>query len=118
MYAERTLNKILEEYKFIKDEFYSFVDGEFDDKFTPEQITEGIRIGFLTNHLIFEEPRIIFEYSKWKITINAHDPDGMDPEKYHQMYMLTLMNQEQFKLALDSFLITYKRDKNITNILN
>lgn len=118
MYAERTLNKITEDYEFIRDEFYSFIDGEFDDKFTPEQIKEGIRIGFLTNHLRFEEPRIIFKYSKWEISINVHDPDGLDPEKQHQMYMSVLMNQEQFKLALESFLITYKRDKNINEILN
>lgn len=118
MYAERTLNKIIGEYEFIRDEFHSFIDGEFDDKFTPEQIKEGIRIGFLTNHLSFEEPRIIFKYSKWVISMNTHDPDGIDPEKHHQMYMATIMNQEQFKMALESFLITYKRDKNINEILN
>lgn len=107
---------------FIKDNLQNILDGNFDDKFEPEQLKMMLELSFLYNHTIFshQDDLAIFEYNSVKLKLNWRTQDvfipvrctniGIKPE---EEIVSLIRSSDIFKSALKQFL----RDKKISDIL-
>lgn len=104
---------------FIKDNLDWILAGNWDHKFNKAQLDKMIELSFLYNHLRLEDDKLTFRYSKWQINLGNLISQYTDllnqlgKEAVKNMIITTITSQEQFKLALVSFL----RDKKIDNII-
>ena len=104
---------------FIKDNLDWILAGNYDDKFNGEQLDKMIELSFLYNHMILENDKLTFEYSKYQINLtNLYEQYSelvyqIGREGVKNMIITTITSQEQFKLALKSFL----RDRKINKII-
>ena len=105
---------------FIKDNLDWILAGKYDDKFSKEQLDKMIELSFLYNHITIENGTLTFEYSKWQINLGnllqqySELVSQLGKEAVKNMIITTITSQEQFKLALVSFL----RDKKINKIID
>ena len=105
---------------FIKDNLDWILAGKYDDKFSKEQLDKMIELSFLYNHKTIENGTLTFEYSKWQINLGnllqqySELVSQLGKEAVKNMIITTITSQEQFKLALVSFL----RDKKINKIID
>jgi hypothetical protein len=97
--------------QFLKDNFQNILNGDFDDKFSPEQIKMMIELSFLFNHIKDDVESITFEYNDVRIKVsNIYEI----PIEYRQdSISANIRNTSIFKNALSQFL----RDKKINDIL-
>jgi hypothetical protein len=101
---------------YIKDNLQNIINGEFDDKFSPDQLKMMLEMSFLYNHITVENDSVIFEYNGVKLKINGINDlinsaqIGID---YKNQIFSTIKSDEIFKSALTQFL----RDKKINEIL-
>ena len=105
---------------FIKDNLQNILDGNFDDKFKPEQLKIMLELSFLYNHISIENDSIIFKYNGIKLKINGMSE--IDELAWNNRVTqigpkeeITSMikGTDIFKSALKQFL----RDKKINDIL-
>ena len=103
---------------FIKDNLEWILAGNYDDKFSKEQLDKMIELSFLYNHMVLENDKLTFEYSKWQINLSnlplySDLLNQLGKEAVKNMIITAITSQEQFKSALKSFL----RDKQISKII-
>ena len=60
--------------QFLKDNLQNILNGDFDDKFSPDQIGMMVELSFLYNHVKFDDGSFIFEYDDIKLSVNV--PSG------------------------------------------
>jgi len=97
--------------QFLKDNFQNILNGDLDDKFSPEQIKMMIELSFLFNHIKDDVDSIIFEYNDVKIKVNNIYEI---PIEYRQdSISVNIRSTSIFKNSLSQFL----RDKKINDIL-
>lgn len=101
---------------FIKDNLQNILDGNFDDKFSSEQLKMMLKMSFLYNHITFESDSVLFEYGDQKLKISGiteiihSQPFGISAE---EQIFSTIKSQSVFESSYASFL----RDKKIDDIL-
>lgn len=104
---------------FIKDNLDWILAGNYSNDLSKEQLDKMIELSFLYNHLILENDKLTFEYSKYQINLtNLYEQYSelvyqIGKEAVKNMIITTITSQEQFKLALKSFL----RDRKINKII-
>lgn len=104
---------------FIKDNLDWILAGKYDDKFNKEQLDKMIELSFLYNHMVLENDKLTFEYSKWQINLtNLYDQYSelvyqIGKEGVKNMIITTITSQDGFKSAFKAFL----RDKKINKII-
>lgn len=104
---------------FIKDNLDWILAGNYSDDLSKEQLDKMIELSFLYNHLILENDKLTFEYSKYQINLtNLYEQYSelvyqIGKEAVKNMIITTITSQEQFKLSLKSFL----RDRKINKII-
>ncbi len=104
---------------FIKDNLDWILAGNYSNDLSKEQLDKMIELSFLYNHLILENDKLTFEYSKWQINLtNLYEQYSelvyqLGREGVKNMIITTITSQEQFKLAFKSFL----RDRKINKII-
>ena len=102
---------------FIKDNLDWILAGNYSDDLSKEQLDKMIELSFLYNHLILENDKLTFEYSKYQINLtNLYEQYSelvyqIGKEAVKNMIITTITSQEQFKLALKSFLRDRKINK-------
>lgn len=105
---------------FIKDNLDWILAGNYDDDFNKAQLDKMIELSFLYNHLRLEDDKLTFEYNKWQINLGnlisqyTELLNQLGKEAVKNMIITTITSQEQFKLALVSFL----RDNKINKIID
>lgn len=105
---------------FIKDNLDWILAGNYDDKFSKEQLDKMIELSFLYNNLTKENDKLIFEFSKYQINLtNLYEQYSdlvyqLGKEAVKNMIITTITSQDQFKLAFKSFL----RDNKINRIID
>lgn len=104
---------------FIKDNLDWILAGNYDDKFSKEQLDKMIELSFLYNHMVLENDKLTFEYSKWQINLtNLYEQYSelvyqLGREGVKNMIITAIISQDEFKLAFKSFL----RDRKINKII-
>ena len=104
---------------FIKDNLDWILAGNYDDKFNKEQLDKMIELSFLYNHMVLENDKLTFEYSKYQINLtNLYEQYSdlvyqLGREGVKNMIITAITSQDEFKLALKSFL----RDRKINEII-
>ena len=104
---------------FIKDNLDWILAGNYSNDLSKEQLDKMIELSFLYNHMILENDKLTFEYSKYQINLtNLYEQYSelvyqIGREGVKNMIITTITSQEQFKLAFKSFL----RDKQISKII-
>lgn len=104
---------------FIKSNLDWILAGKYDHKFSKEQLDKMIELSFLYNHMVLENDKLTFEYSKWQINLtNLYEQYSelvyqIGKEGVKNIMITTITSQDGFKLAFKSFL----RDKKINNII-
>jgi hypothetical protein len=104
---------------FIKDNIDCILAGEYDDKFSREQLDKMTELSFLYNHLVFEDNKLTFEYSKYQINLtNLYEQYSdlvyqIGKEGVKNMIINTIISQDLFKSAFKSFL----RDRKISIVI-
>ena len=96
---------------YIKDNLQNILDGNFNDKFEPEQLNMMLELSFLYNHISVENDSVIFGYNGVKLKISGISELPTQFAKEH--ITSTIKNDVVFKSALTQFL----RDKKINEIL-
>lgn len=102
---------------FIKDNLDWILAGKYDDKFNKDQLDKMIELSFLYNHMLLENDKLTFEYSKCQINLtNLYEQYSdlvyqLGKDGVKNMIITTITSQEQFKLAFKSFLRDRKIDK-------
>jgi len=92
----------------IKADLMKFVNGEYNDYFTKEQIDMATEFSFLFNHISVEGDSVIFEYGDEGIKLsNLHDMPFISEDSIISM----IRNDEFFKSSYKSFLRDYKLNK-------
>jgi alanyl-tRNA synthetase len=92
----------------IKADLMKFVNGEYNDYFTKEQIDMATELSFLFNHISVEGDSVIFEYGDEGIKLsNLHDMPFISEDSIISM----IRNDEFFKSSYKSFLRDYKLNK-------
>lgn len=105
---------------FIKDNIDSILAGEYDYKFSKEQLDKMTELSFLYNHLVFGDNKLTFEYSSTTINLTNvfqqyHDLLGyMGKEGVKNMIINTIISQDIFKSAFKSFL----RERKINRVID
>ena len=70
---------------FIKDNLQNILDGNFDDKFKPEQLKIMLELSFLYNHISIENDSIIFKYNGIELKINGmSEIDELASQKFEK----------------------------------
>jgi hypothetical protein len=101
---------------FIKENLQNILDGNFDDKFSSEQLKMMLEMSFLYNHITFDLDSVLFEYADQKLKVSGitdiihSQPFGISAE---DQIFSTIKSQSLFKSSYASFL----RDKKIDDIL-
>ena len=95
---------------FIKSNLDQILAGNYDHKFSKEQLDKMLELSFLYNHMILENDKLTFEYSKWQINLTVYQ---IGKEGVKNIIITTITSQDGFKSAFKSFL----RDKKINNII-
>lgn len=104
---------------FIKDNLDWILAGNYDDKFNKEQLDKMIELSFLYNHMVLENDKLTFEYSKYQINLtNLYEQYSelvyqLGREGVKNMIITAIISQDEFKLAFKSFL----RDRKINKII-
>lgn len=104
---------------FIKDNLDWILAGNYSNDLSKEQLDKMIELSFLYNHMILENDKLTFEYSKYQINLtNLYEQYSelvyqIGREGVKNMIITTITSQEQFKSALKSFL----RDRKINEII-
>lgn len=92
----------------IKSDLMRFVNGEYDNYFTNEQIKFATELSFLLNHINQEGDSIIFSYNNYKIKISGlHD----NPVASEESILSYIKNEDTFKKSYKSFLREHKLNK-------
>ena len=105
---------------FIKDNLDWILAGKYNDKFSKEQLDKMIELSFLYNHMILENDKLTFEYSKYQINLtNLYAQYSelvyqLGKEGVKNMIITTITSQDGFKSAYKSFL----RNKQINKIID
>lgn len=100
--------KLSETNEMIKADLMKFVNGDYDDNFSKEQIAFATELSFLLNHITTVGDSIIFEYNKQKIKISGlHD----NPYVSEEVIIHHIKNESIFKSAYKSFLREHKLNK-------
>ena len=105
---------------FIKDNLDWILAGEYDHKFSKEQLDKMAELSFLYNHLVFGDKKLTFSYNNTTIDLtNVYqqydDLVGyMGKEGVKNMIINTIISQDVFKSAFKSFL----RDKKINGVID
>lgn len=100
--------KLSETNEMIKADLMRFVNGEYDNYFTKEQLVLATEISFLLNHITVVGDSVIFEYNKQKIKISGlHD----NPHLSEELIIHHIKNESIFKSAYKSFLREHKLNK-------
>ncbi len=95
---------------FIKDNLDWILAGEYDHKFSREQLDKMTELSFLYNHLVFEDNKLTFSYNNTTINLtNVYQQFGdlvgyMGKEGVKNMIINTIISQDGFKSAFKSFL--------------
>jgi hypothetical protein len=100
--------KLSETNEQIKADLMKFVNGEYDNYFTKEEVAMATELSFLFNHISAEGDSIIFNYNNDKIKISGlHDMSNFSEEGiiHH------IKNEEVFKRSYKSFLREHKLNK-------
>ena len=100
--------KLSETNEQIKADLMKFVNGEYDDYFTKEQIAMATELSFLFNHISVEGDSVIFKYNNDKVKISGlHDlPNFGEEAIIHH-----IKSEEVFKRSYKSFLREHKLNK-------
>ena len=104
---------------FIKDNLDRILSGDMDDKLSKQQLDKMLELSFLYNHLILENDKLTFEYSKWQINLtNLYEQYSdlvyqLGKDGVKNMIITTITSQEHFKSGFKAFL----RDNKINKIL-
>jgi hypothetical protein len=91
----------------IKADLMKFVNGEYDNYFTKEEIAIATELSFLFNHLSVEGDSVIFKYSNDKIKISGYDM----PNFSEDVIIHHIKSEEVFKRSYKSFLREHKLNK-------
>lgn len=112
----------------IKENLYNFIDGKFDGKLEKDSIRIAIETSFLLNHMEmkdadfknrlinnnpFNSKDIIFSYNNINITQRISSEEYNSEDSIFSAFR----NDVSFISCLESFLIQYKRDRLINDIL-
>jgi len=109
--------KLSETNEQIKADLMKFVNGEYDDYFTKEQIAMATELSFLFNHISTEDDSVIFKYNNDKVKIS-----GLNNvlQRYKQNSYTNfseeaiihhIKSEEVFKRSYKSFLREHKLNK-------
>lgn len=104
---------------FIKDNLDRILSGDMDDKLSKQQLDKMLELSFLYNHLILENDKLTFEYSKWQINLtNLYEQYSdlvyqLGKDGVKNMIIITITSQDPFKSAFKSFI----RDNKIKKII-
>jgi hypothetical protein len=100
--------KLSETNEQIKADLMKFVNGEYDDYFTKEQIAMATEISFLLNHISSEGDSVIFKYNNDKVKISGLNdlPNFSEETIIHH-----IKSEEVFKRSYKSFLREHKLNK-------
>lgn len=90
----------------IKECFEKFINGDFDDKFSSDQIKMAIESGFILNHIRFEGLTIIFEYDGSVLRLNR-----LNDEVSEETFLTIFKNNKIVKSSLKSFIRDFKINK-------
>ena len=105
---------------FIKNNLDWILAGNYDHKFSREQLDKMTELSFLYNHLSFGDNKLTFEYNNTTINLtNVYrqydDLVGyMGKEGVKNMIINTIISQDIFKSAFKSFL----RDRKINGVID
>jgi hypothetical protein len=77
----------------IKTDLMKFVNGEYDNYFTKEEIAIATEISFLFNHLSVEGDSVIFKYSNDKIKISGYDMPNVFKRSYKSFLRENKLNK-------------------------
>lgn len=100
---------------YIKDNLQNILGGNFDDKFSTEQLKMMLEMSFLYNHITIENDSVIFEYGGQILKISGINQFYSTPTSidFKNQIFSTIKSNMVFKSALTQFL----RDKKINDIL-
>ncbi len=104
---------------FIKDNLDWILAGNYDHKFSSEQLDKMTELSFLYNHLVFSDNKLTFSYNDITINLtNIYQQLGdlvgyMGKEGVKNMIINTITSQDGFKSAYKSFL----RDRKINRVI-
>lgn len=107
-----------DENRFLKENLYKLLDGEFPD-FTEEQTNVATEVGFILNHITHQSSvgyiKNNLSYNGTSIDVNFNsdesypfDISGLEIDEY---ILCTIRNMNEFKLLYQTFLRDYKLSK-------
>ena len=100
--------KLSETNEMIKADLMRFVNGDYNNHFTKEQLEFATELSFLLNHITVVGDSVIFEYDKEKVKISGlHD----NPYLSEESIIHHIKNKSIFKSAYKSFLREHKLNK-------
>ena len=90
--------------EFIKDNLYQFLDGEYNSKFSSDQLKYMIKYSFYLNYTKKTPNITIFEWDKYRLALYSTD---------HAMISeFNMISSENiFRMALSSFIRDYRISK-------
>lgn len=97
--------------QFLKDNLQNILNGDFDDKFSPDQINMMIEMSFIFNHIYLDGFSLVFEYDSIRIKIN--NILAITGEYREETLISSIRSEDKFKAVISQFL----RDKKINDIL-
>lgn len=104
---------------FIKDNLDLIIVGEFNDKFTKEQLDKMLELSFLYNHITISNDTLTFNYNECEINVKnifSQYSDLVYTSKrgVNNIIINTIISQDGFKSSFKSFL----REKQIDRIMD
>jgi hypothetical protein len=101
--------KLSEVNEMIKADLMKFVNGDYNNHFTKDQLEFATERSFLLNHITVVGDSVIFEYNKDRVKISGlHDiPSGFSEESIIHY----IKSENIFKSAYKSFLREHKLNK-------
>lgn len=99
--------KLSEVNEMIKADLMKFVNDDYNNHFTKEQLEFATELSFLLNHITVVGDSVIFEYNKDRVKISGlHDiPSGFSEGINY------IKNENIFKTSYKSFLREHKLNK-------
>lgn len=108
--------KLSETNEMIKADLIKFINGDYDDNFSKEQVAFATELSFLLNHITVVGDSVIFEYNKQKIKISGLNDDV--PCASEESITHYIKNENIFKISYKSFLREYKLNKLLNDYEN
>lgn len=97
--------------KFIKENLYNFLNGDYNDKFDKDQIDILIETSFIFNHLEVVDNKYNLKYNDLTFSLSFPEEDFYTGISKEEMIISLIRNQDFFKKMFLSFMRDYKLGK-------